>query len=90
MTFIRQPLNMPTITDVNTTILVTGSNGYIGMWVVDSLLKRGHSVRAAVRTETRGQHLLETFKSYGSKVQLFPIGDIEAVSMLVFVDSWVR
>ncbi|TCD70290.1 methylglyoxal reductase (NADPH-dependent) gre2 [Steccherinum ochraceum] len=68
---------MPIVSS-NATILVTGSNGFLGTWVVDTLLKRGFTVRAAVRSEARGQHLLKTFQSYGDKLQLFPIGDIAA------------
>ncbi|TCD70288.1 methylglyoxal reductase (NADPH-dependent) gre2 [Steccherinum ochraceum] len=68
---------MPTV-NANATILVTGSNGFLGTWTVDTLLKRGYNVRAAVRTEVRGQHLLKTFEAYGDKLQIFPVGDIAA------------
>lgn len=72
---------MPIVSSKDATILVTGSNGFIGMWIVDTLLKRGYTVRAAVRTENRGQHLLKTFKSCGQRLHIFPIGDISAVSV---------
>ncbi|TCD64868.1 methylglyoxal reductase (NADPH-dependent) gre2 [Steccherinum ochraceum] len=69
---------MPTV-QANATILVTGSNGFVtGAWIVDTLLTRGYNVRAAVRAEAKGQHLLETFKSYGDKLQICPVGDIAA------------
>ena len=72
---------MPTLTSKpSNTILLSGANGFIGTWIVDTLLKRGYSVRAAVRTEARGAHLLETFKAYGEKLQLCVIGDIAEVS----------
>ena len=74
---------MPIVSNKDATILVTGSNGFIGMWIVDTLLKRGYTVRAAVRTENRGQHLLKTFESYGQKLRTFPVGDIAAVSMML-------
>lgn len=70
---------MPIVTDTNATILVTGSNGFIGTWVVDVLLRQGFNVRATVRSEAKGQHLLDTFKSFGAKLQLFPITDIAEV-----------
>lgn len=73
---------MPTVVNSNATILVTGSNGFIGTWVVDTLLKRGYNVRAAVRSEAKGQHLLKIFKSYDDKIHLFPVKDIAAVSFV--------
>ncbi|KAI8976325.1 NAD(P)-binding protein [Trametes punicea] len=32
------------------TILVTGANGFIGLWIIRELLRRGYSVRGTVRT----------------------------------------
>ena len=46
-------------------ILVSGANGYIGMWVVRTLLERGYSVRGTVRTEEKGKFMVEYFKSLG-------------------------
>ncbi|KAI0700950.1 hypothetical protein BC835DRAFT_323400 [Cytidiella melzeri] len=69
---------MPAITDTNSTILVTGANGFLGTWIVDTLLARGYSVRAAVRTKDKGLHLATQYKSYGDKLQIFAIGNMEA------------
>ena len=44
---------MPSLASTNSKILVTGSNGYIGAWVVKILLERGYSVRAVVRSATK-------------------------------------
>ena len=72
---------MPAITSFtsSTTVLVSGANGFVGTWIVDTLLKRGYKVRAAVRAEARGTHLLEKFKAYGDKLQLCVVGDIVKV-----------
>ncbi|KAJ8495524.1 hypothetical protein ONZ51_g1643 [Trametes cubensis] len=35
------------------TVLVTGANGYIGVWVVLALLSRGYSVRGTVRSPSK-------------------------------------
>ncbi|KAI0653483.1 NAD-P-binding protein [Cubamyces menziesii] len=49
---------MPTISPP-TTVLVTGANGYIGLWVVLELLARGYIVRGAVRSASKVDVLAE-------------------------------
>jgi len=66
---------MPEITS-KSSILVTGANGYIGVWTVRILLERGYSVRAAIRSEQRGQHLLSHFSAYGDRLKLAIVPDI--------------
>ncbi|KAK7036570.1 hypothetical protein VNI00_011503 [Paramarasmius palmivorus] len=68
---------MPALTDNISTILVTGANGYIASWIVGLLLKKGYTVRAAVRNESRGQQLADTYHTYGRQLQLFPVGDMQ-------------
>ncbi|KAI0368229.1 D-lactaldehyde dehydrogenase [Pilatotrama ljubarskyi] len=48
---------MPTISPP-ATVLVTGANGYIGLWVVLELLGKGYSVHAAVRTTDKSELLV--------------------------------
>lgn len=57
-------------------VLVTGANGYIALWIVKTLLERGNSVRAAVRSESKGTPLQELFKSYGSKLEITIVPDM--------------
>jgi nucleoside-diphosphate-sugar epimerase len=57
-------------------ILVTGANGYIALWVLRKLLEQGYSVRAQVRSEAKGKHLKEYFKSYADKIELVVVEDI--------------
>lgn len=71
---------MPAVLSTRPLILVTGSNGYLGTWTVQMLLERRYSVRAAVRTEQRGDYLREKFRSFGEYFQTVAVGDIEKVS----------
>jgi uncharacterized protein YbjT (DUF2867 family) len=80
---------MPAITDTNSTVLVTGANGFLATWIVGDLLARGYSVHAAVRSEDKGQNLLKIYASYGHKLKLFAIGpDMSAVGTCFNV--WIR
>ncbi|EFI28545.1 D-lactaldehyde dehydrogenase [Coprinopsis cinerea okayama7 len=66
---------MPTV-GPGSKILVTGANGYIPIWVVRRLLEKGYSVRGTVRSADKGQHLQDTFKSYGDKLEIVVVPDI--------------
>ncbi|KAJ8087297.1 hypothetical protein PM082_006127 [Marasmius tenuissimus] len=68
---------MPTLSNASEVVLVTGANGFIATWTIGNLLKRGYTVRAAVRDESRGKHLLQTYQSYGDKLYLFAVGDMQ-------------
>jgi nucleoside-diphosphate-sugar epimerase len=63
-------------------VLVTGANGYIAAWLVKTLLEQGYFVRGTVRSEEKGTHLKETFKSYVDKnlFELVVVPDITKVS----------
>ncbi|KIP03369.1 hypothetical protein PHLGIDRAFT_110983 [Phlebiopsis gigantea 11061_1 CR5-6] len=67
---------MPAITQGKGKVLVSGTNGYIAMWVVKSLLEKGYSVRGTVRSESKIAHLKDTFKSYGDKLDVVVVSDI--------------
>jgi nucleoside-diphosphate-sugar epimerase len=61
-------------------VLVSGVNGYVGIWVARRYLEHGYSVRGTVRSiERAGKHLRETFASYGNKFELVEVVDITAV-----------
>jgi nucleoside-diphosphate-sugar epimerase len=70
---------MPALSGPPFLILVTGANGFVGTWIVHHLLENGYSVRAAVRMKEKGQYLLETFKSYGTKLQPTIVGNMTEV-----------
>ena len=77
---------MPALTDSpnDCKVLVTGSNGFVGTHIVGDLLKKGYSVRATVRTEAKGTHLVDIFgKSFGDKFEMVVIGDMMNVRCLL-------
>ncbi|KIP01586.1 hypothetical protein PHLGIDRAFT_131196 [Phlebiopsis gigantea 11061_1 CR5-6] len=65
---------MPAVTQGK--VLVSGANGYIALWVVQSLLDHGFSVRGTVRSESKVAHLKETFKDHGDKLEVVVVPDI--------------
>ena len=67
---------MPTLSSPTSKVLVTGPNGYIGLWVVKTLLDRGHTVRAAVRSETRANELKTLFPSAADKLEFAIVEDM--------------
>ncbi|EMD31995.1 hypothetical protein CERSUDRAFT_119302 [Gelatoporia subvermispora B] len=65
---------MPAITSGK--VLVTGANGYIAMWLVQSLLEQGFAVRGTVRSEQKAEHLRKVFAPFGDKLELVIVEDI--------------
>lgn len=59
--------------------LVTGANGFIGAWVVRTLLEQGYSVLGIVRSTKKGEHLKKRFAPYGDRFSLSVIDDITKV-----------
>ena len=63
----------------STKVLVSGANGYIAMWVVQTLLEQGYTVRGAIRSVEKGKRLREYFHPYGNKVEWVVVEDIMKV-----------
>ncbi|TCD65710.1 methylglyoxal reductase (NADPH-dependent) gre2 [Steccherinum ochraceum] len=57
-------------------VLVTGSNGYISVWIVRLLLEAGFSVRGTIRTPDKAAYLQKLFASYGDKLEFVVVKDI--------------
>ncbi|KAF7874797.1 hypothetical protein EAF04_001971 [Stromatinia cepivora] len=57
-------------------ILLTGANGFIGSWVLDHLLKQGHSVRAILRSQSKAQQVSSDFPTYKSHLDFGIVPDI--------------
>jgi nucleoside-diphosphate-sugar epimerase len=61
-------------------VLVTGANGYLGTWIVRTLLERGYAVRGAVRNEAKAGFLKDVFAGYEG-LQVAVTGDLLAVML---------
>ena len=69
---------MPVVTSGK--VLVTGANGYIALWVVETLFKQGYSVRATVRSADKGTHIKQRYAAeYGDKLEIVVVEDITKV-----------
>ncbi|KAH7906355.1 hypothetical protein BJ138DRAFT_1016362 [Hygrophoropsis aurantiaca] len=62
--------------DTNRKIHVSGTNGFIGIWVARTLLERGYSVRSTVRADAKAEHLRKVFSEYGDKHEIVIVPDI--------------
>ena len=76
---------MPAVTSGK--VLVTGANGFVGIWVAKAYLEHGFSVRGTVRSESKAKHLRQVFQSYDDKFEIAIVDDIAKVRSrpLVFV-----
>ena len=72
---------MPTVEPPTARILVTGANGYLGMWVVQTLLEQGYGVRAVVRSSEKGDRLKARFASFIDKLETIVVEDICKVKL---------
>lgn len=58
---------------------MTGANGYIAVWVCQTLLEKGYRVKGTVRSEEKGKHLKSLFASYADKFEVVVVPDITKV-----------
>ncbi|KAF5320417.1 hypothetical protein D9611_010718 [Ephemerocybe angulata] len=75
---------MPAITEVSS-VLVTGGTGYLGAWVIATLLARGHTVKAVVRSAGKGEALKDDLLQHISQNASKKDGDI-ALDFVVIAD----
>ncbi|KAJ6595876.1 D-lactaldehyde dehydrogenase [Mycena vulgaris] len=58
-------------------VLVSGANGFIAVWVLQTLLEKGYSVRGTVRSASKAAHLDGLFKEkYPGKWEWVVVADI--------------
>lgn len=56
----------PPVLEKDSTVLVTGVNGFIASHIADQLLQDGYAVRGSVRSQAKGKALVDFFRSsYG-------------------------
>ena len=60
-------------------VLITGANGFIGAWTVETFLDAGFFVRAAVRSESKATHIKKQFSSFGDKLEFAIVPNIAKV-----------
>lgn len=63
--------------------LVTGANGFVAVWVVQTLLEEGYSVVGIVRSAPKGDYLKKKFASFGDKFEIKVVEDIAAVCICI-------
>lgn len=69
-------------------VLVTGATGFIGAHIVDELLARGFKVRAATRSEEKGESLKAARSRYASRLDTVLVRDFsEAASFAEAVEG---
>ncbi|EMD31210.1 hypothetical protein CERSUDRAFT_69472 [Gelatoporia subvermispora B] len=72
-------------------VLVTGANGYIGLWVIRFLLQRGFSVRGIVRNVEKGHTLERLLHSKESQTaQSFEFAIVDDLTKERIFDEVVR
>jgi nucleoside-diphosphate-sugar epimerase len=65
-------------------VLVSGANGFVGIWVVRKLLQRGYRVRGTVRSLDKGDDLKKAFEAYKDRFEIVVVEDITQVSFRRF------
>ena len=79
---------MPAITP-GSKVLVTGANGFAAIHIIDALLKKGYSVRATIRSESKGNHVKKLFDKYEDKLEFVVVPDLVKVSLVHSLLGWV-
>jgi nucleoside-diphosphate-sugar epimerase len=60
-------------------VLVSGANGFIGVWVVHTLLEKGYNVYGTVRSKEKCDHLKKLFEAHADRLHFFIVEDIAKV-----------
>ncbi|KAI0765168.1 D-lactaldehyde dehydrogenase [Fomes fomentarius] len=72
---------MPAVTSGK--VLVTGANGYVGVWTLKAFLDAGFSVRGGIRDNSKAVHLKKALAEYGNRLEFAIVPDITKVCRLL-------
>jgi nucleoside-diphosphate-sugar epimerase len=61
-------------------VFITGASGYIGTHLIGDVLKAGHRVRVAVRSEEKSQAIKELYSSSLNKIEFVVVPDMSQSS----------
>jgi nucleoside-diphosphate-sugar epimerase len=61
-------------------VFITGATGYIGTHLIGDVLKAGHRVRAAVRSEEKGQAIKDLYPSFVDRIEFAVVSDMSQAS----------
>ncbi|KAJ3540759.1 hypothetical protein NMY22_g4166 [Coprinellus aureogranulatus] len=68
---------MPALTpNSNAKVLITGATGFVGQWVLRTLLDRGYTARVVVRSESKNKTLQKIFEEDANKLEFVVIEDM--------------
>lgn len=71
---------MPAVTSGK--VLVTGANGYVGVWTLKAFLDAGFSVRGGIRDDSKAVYLKKALAEYGNRLEFAIVPDITKVCRL--------
>ncbi|PVF98194.1 NAD(P)-binding protein [Serendipita vermifera] len=66
---------MPVI-PASSKVLLTGGTGFLGIWTLKELLERGFTVRAAIRSESKAEHIRNALKEHIEHLEFVIVDDI--------------
>ena len=72
-------LDMPAIATGK--VLVTGANGYLGTWLVRTLIEHGYHVRGTVRDSSKGEGVRKALDGLSKAFEYVVVSDVLEVSL---------
>jgi nucleoside-diphosphate-sugar epimerase len=60
----------------NKLIVYTGGTGFLGVWTLKELLERSFTVRVAIRSESKAEHIRNVLKEHADRLEFTIVDDI--------------
>lgn len=61
---------------MSSTVLITGGSGFAAAHVIRAFLNKGYTVKATVRSEARGEEVLDSHPEHSAKLSYVVVPDI--------------